>query len=104
MNVIKVNEDNYDDFIKKGICVTKIGADWCAPCRAMEPVLEQIAKEYGDKITVGIIDVDESRDLASKLAVSNIPVISIFKNGVLAFSKKSALPPMAIKNEIDKLL
>lgn len=50
-------------------------ASWCGPCRAISPVLEELAKEYGDKIVIYKVDVDASRDLAQAFGIRSIPAV-----------------------------
>ena len=50
-------------------------ASWCGPCRAISPVLEELAKEYGDKIVIYMVDVDASRDIAQAFGIRSIPAV-----------------------------
>ena len=52
-------------------------ASWCGPCRAISPVLEELAKEYGDKIVIYKVDVDASRDIAQAFGIRSIPAVLI---------------------------
>lgn len=56
-------------------------AEWCAPCRAMEPTIEAVAKEFEGKITVAKLNVDENPELAQSLDVMSIPTMMMFKDG-----------------------
>src|SRR6266576_614535 len=56
-------------------------AAWCAPCRAMEPAIEAVAKEFDGKVTVAKLNVDENPELAQQLDVMGIPTMMVFKNG-----------------------
>lgn|SRR5690348_14588415 len=56
-------------------------ASWCAPCRAMEPTIEAVAKEFEGKVTVAKLNVDENPELAQQLDVMSIPTMMVFKNG-----------------------
>lgn len=56
-------------------------ATWCGPCKMMAPVMDQMVEEYGDKVKIGKLDVDESGDIAARYGVMNIPTIILFKNG-----------------------
>jgi thioredoxin 1 len=56
-------------------------AAWCAPCRAMEPTIEEVAKEFEGKVTVAKLNVDENPELAQQLDVMSIPTMMLFKDG-----------------------
>lgn len=56
-------------------------ATWCGPCKMMAPVLEELADEHGDKLTVGKLDVDENPKTAQQYGVMSIPTLILFKNG-----------------------
>ena len=58
-------------------------ADWCAPCRAMSPVVEQLADEFAGKLTVGKLDIDANQDLAIRYGVMGIPTLGLFRDGKL---------------------
>ena len=57
-------------------------AGWCGPCRMLAPIIDEIAEEYADTITVGKINVDEQPQLAAAFGVESIPTLIAFKNGV----------------------
>jgi thioredoxin len=56
-------------------------AEWCAPCRAMEPTIEAVAKEFDGRIEVAKLNVDENPEVAQSLGVMSIPTLMLFKNG-----------------------
>jgi thioredoxin 1 len=56
-------------------------ADWCPPCRMMEPVLERLAIEYSGKVTVGKLDVDNDQDIAIRYGVMAMPTLALFLGG-----------------------
>ena len=58
-------------------------ADWCPPCRAMTPVVEQLAGDLAGAVTIGKLDVDANQDLAIRYSVMSIPTLGLFKGGRL---------------------
>jgi len=56
-------------------------AEWCGPCKAIGPVIEELATEYADKAKIGKVDIDSNRDIAMQYNIQSIPSILIFKDG-----------------------
>lgn len=66
---------------KEGLVLVDFYATWCGPCKMMAPVLEELAEELKDDVTIAKIDVDEESDLASEYRISSIPTLVLLKNG-----------------------
>lgn len=81
--VIELTDSNFDEFAKQpGIVVVDCWAAWCAPCRSMAPVMEQLAKEWGPKgIHIGKLNVDHNPRTAMRYGISSIPNFLVFKDG-----------------------
>ncbi len=79
-------------------------AEWCAPCRAIAPILEDVQRDKGDKLTVAKINIDENPGIPSKYGVRGIPTLMLFKDGQLAATKIGALPKGALYEWIDSVL
>ncbi len=75
-------------------------APWCGPCRAMEPVLEEMAKEYAGKIVVGKVNVDESPETAMKHDILSIPTMLVFKDGEIVKTLVGSRPKKALVSEL----
>jgi thioredoxin 1 len=71
-------------------------AEWCAPCRALGPTLEQLASEFSGKITVAKINIEENPAIAQQYRVRSIPTLMLFKDGSLHSTKVGALPREAL--------
>ena len=70
------------DVLNSGVPVlVDFYADWCAPCRAMSPVVEQLADEFAGKLSVGKLDVDANQDIAIRYGVMGIPTLGLFRDG-----------------------
>ena len=83
MSVLKITSENYEEEVVKSEKPVLIDfyADWCGPCNAMAPVIEELAKELEGKVKVGKINVDENPDIAVEYNVMSIPTLIVFKNG-----------------------
>ena len=79
-------------------------APWCGPCKAMTPILEELGTEYGDKLKIVKVNVDENTDAPGKYGVMSIPTFLVFKEGKVAVSFVGARPKADMKKEIDKVL
>ncbi len=79
-------------------------AEWCGPCRAIAPVLEELAKEYEGKLKIVKVDVDQAPDLAQQFGIRSIPTLLIFKGGAVVDQSVGALSKAALKTRIDAAL
>jgi thioredoxin 1 len=66
-------------------------ADWCSPCKAIAPILDEVAKEYEGRLKIAKINVDENKVTAAKYLVRGIPTLMLFKNGNLEATRVGAL-------------
>ena len=84
-----VNEDTFEpDVLKSDVPVlVDYWAEWCGPCKAIAPLLEELAKEYGGKLKIAKVNVDENQQLARKYNIKAIPTLMLFKEGNIQASK-----------------
>jgi thioredoxin 1 len=82
-NVRVFNDDNFDQEVLKSDVPVLVDftATWCGPCKALAPIIEQLANELGVKARVGKLDVDESSATAGKYGVRGVPTVMVFKQG-----------------------
>jgi thioredoxin 1 len=66
-------------------------ADWCGPCKAIAPVLEEVARDYAGKLKVAKLNVDENQEVPKKYGIRGIPTLMLFKNGNIEAQKVGAL-------------
>jgi thioredoxin 1 len=79
-------------------------ADWCGPCKIMEPIFEEIKPEYKDKVTFEKIDVEEDNSTAAKYGILSIPTFVILKDGKEEARRMGAMPKEVLKSWIDQNL
>ena len=75
-------------------------ADWCGPCKMMSPILKDVKKNLGDRVTIIKIDVDKNQKLASKYQVRGVPTLMLFKNGKQLWRQSGVLQKDEIINII----
>jgi thioredoxin 1 len=102
-----VDVNSYDDEVIKSSIPTLVDfwADWCGPCRALEPVVKAIADEFGDKVRVVKVDVDRNPDLVGKLGIFGIPTLILYKEGKQVWRHTAYLPKeklaQALRNHLE---
>ena len=79
-------------------------AEWCAPCRQIAPILEEVQKDKGDKLTVAKINIDENPETPMKYGVRGIPTLILFKNGQVAATKIGALPKSKLHEWVESVI
>ena len=79
--IVTLTDKNFNQQTKNKIVLVDFWAAWCAPCRMMAPVLNEVADEFPEGYLVGKVNVDEYQSLAQKFNVRNIPTLVLFKNG-----------------------
>ncbi len=79
-------------------------AAWCGPCRAIAPIVAELADEYAGRLKVCKMDVDESRKYANELGIRSIPTLLLFRGGEIISTLLGAMPKEQIKARIDAAL
>jgi thioredoxin len=99
---INVTDENFEqEVLQSNVPVlVDFWAPWCAPCLIVAPVVEKIAEEYGEKLKVCKVNIDEACSVARKYNVMSIPTLMVFKEGSQVKTSIGALPESVLKNLI----
>ena len=102
MATVKTNDQNFDnDILTDDLAVlVDFGAEWCGPCKQLDPILEEIASENIDKLKVLKINIDDNPMTPQKFGVRGIPTLMLFNKGKLIDTKVGSLPKTALENWI----
>ena len=102
-NVIEVTDDTFASTIADNrLVLVDFWAPWCGPCRMVAPVLEEIAGEHGDKVTIAKVNTDENQAVASQHGIMSIPTLMLFKDGEKIDQMVGALPKPQIMAKLEK--
>ena len=83
-NIKNLNAETFENEISGNVPVlVDFWAEWCAPCKALAPILDEVSDELAGKIVVTKVNLDENQDLAMKYSIRSIPTLVLFKNGEL---------------------
>lgn len=106
MTAIDVNEADFEEQVLKSEIPTMVDfwAAWCGPCRAVSPILDQIATEQAGKLRIVKVNVDENPGLAMKYQITSIPAMKVFSGGEVVHTVIGAMPKQAIEAELAEVL
>ena len=76
-------------------------AEWCGPCKAIAPILDEVSKDYDGRLQIAKMNVDENREVPAKLGIRGIPTLMLFKDGQLAATKVGALSKAQLTSFLD---
>ncbi len=104
--LLHLTDQNFDAEVLKSSTPVLVDfwAEWCAPCRMVAPVVEQINEDYAGEIRVGKLDVDASPVISAQLGVLSIPTIILFKDGKAIQRMVGFQPKPSLKSKIDAAL
>jgi len=91
-----------DDVLKSGTPVlVDYWAEWCGPCKAIAPILDELAQSYGGKLQIAKMNVDDNREVSAKFGIRGIPTLMLFKDGQLAGTLVGAHPKAKLTAFVD---
>jgi len=101
-NLFEFTDSNFDNEALKTDkpALVDFWAPWCAPCRMVGPIIEELATNYSGKVKVGKLNTDDNPNIASRYGIMSIPTILLFKNGEIVDRLVGAVP----KRDFEKML
>lgn len=79
-------------------------AEWCGPCKMIAPILDEVAKDYGGKLTIAKLNIDENPETPPKFGIRGIPTLMLFRNGAVEATKVGALSKSQLTAFLDSNL
>ena len=100
---IELTEAGFDAVIegRAGLTLVDFWAPWCAPCRAVAPMLEELAHEYEDRLTVAKVNVDDHPGAATRFGIQSIPTLLLFQGGEVVQRIVGAPPKRQLQSQIE---
>lgn len=106
MAEVTVTDKTFDSEVMKATMPVLVDfwAVWCGPCRMQNPILEEVEKEFGEKVKIAKLNVDENPQTASKFGIMSIPTLMLFKNGNVAKMMVGVQSKETLAEEFNKVL
>lgn len=99
-NIVYLNDSNFESTIAKGVTLVDFYADWCAPCRQIAPLIDELSNEFHGQAKIAKVDIEQSQVATSSWEVTMVPTVIIFKDG----KEVSRVIGVKDKNSFSKLL
>ena len=106
MSIKQVSNDSFESDVLKADAPVLVDywAEWCRPCKMIAPILDEVSRDYADKLNVAKVNVDENQEIASKYGIRGIPTLMLFRNGAVVATKVGALSKSQLTAFLDSNL
>lgn len=103
--MLELGQETFHEQIEKnGVVLVDFGAPWCPPCRMQEPILEELEKDYGNRLVIAKVDADEEPDLATRYGIMGLPTLLVFKDGELVETLRGLQSKDHLSTQINRFL
>lgn len=106
MTIKQVSVDSFDTDVLNADAPVLVDywAEWCGPCKMIAPILDEVSKDYADKLRVVKVNVDDNQEIAAKYGIRGIPTLMLFRNGAVVDTKVGALSKSQLTAFLDNNL
>ncbi|NLD53959.1 MAG: thioredoxin TrxA [Burkholderiaceae bacterium] len=106
MSIKQVSSDSFEADVLKAEAPVLVDywAEWCGPCKMIAPILDEVSRDYADKLEVAKVNVDDNQEIASRYGIRGIPTLMLFRNGAVVATKVGALSKSQLTAFLDSNL
>lgn len=80
-NLKHLNDETFESGIASGVALVDFSAEWCGPCRMLEPIINELADDFNGRATIAKVDIDSSQTVTGNAGITTVPTVVIFKDG-----------------------
>ena len=105
-STVKITDSNFEKLVLKSekLVIVDFWAEWCGPCKAITPILDEISNEFGDKVLIGKVNVDEVKEVPVKYGIRSIPTLLFFSNGEITRQEVGLQSKQTLVDNITKIV